>query len=84
MLQNRAHLLQALSTKSNSSATKIASESNIEVLLTLIQSRFFIIKTETSNKPLQSYTKLRSAFYKTTRLVCTSLYKRMHSSVQNN
>ena len=85
MLLKTVYLLQnSFIHQIKSSATKITSESNIEVLLTLIQSWFFIIKTETSNKPLQSYTKLRSAFYKTTRLVCTSLYKRMHSSVQNN
>jgi len=67
-----------------SSATKIDSESNIEVLLVRIQCWLFIIETETFDKSLRSYAKLRSAFYKTTKHICASLYKRMHSSVQDN
>jgi len=47
LLQNSAYLLQnSFIHQIKSSATKITSESNIEVLLTLIQSWFFIIKTE--------------------------------------
>jgi len=66
------------------SATKTHNKSNIEILLVHIQCWLFIIKTETFDKSLGSYAKLRSAFYKTTRQVYASLYKRMHTSVQNN
>ncbi len=59
-------------------APKIFCEIDIMVLRTTPNT------LETIKISLRSNAKLRFTFYKTTKQVCASLYKRMHSSVQNN